>query len=469
MKNSKAEYSALEKPARSRLPLSALRRRQLSALAWVYLVFIGLGTVLLGTFAIAFAASLKEDPLESPFRFIFPQISPTVWVSAADLGRQGAANPWWGGFAPGGDIEFSLTYGAKADEEIFEPIVEVPRRKPGSGLAAAITTTFASDYALVELVGTSQEAYELVDRETGQNQSYLSKTFDYRIRYDPEQSENIKVERTPFTALAPRTQTLLDSTLPITQMERRGRVASWNNITPGVFGLIFNSYRRVINETVDLATGDRLFFKWMGNSFTIAIGRVIFMIVLSSLAGYALARMQFKGLRLVFVVVIFSMTIPVQVTFISNYLVIRDLGLLNTNFSVIMVAIASAHVLLMKQFFESFPKEIEEAAMVEGANRFQVFFFVVLPNAKPALIVNAIMAFQGAWNDFFWPFVLITSPPSALAVPVGLLSLRQSYGAGQGDWSLVLAGAFISIIPVLIMFIMFQRYIVQNQTSVGVK
>ncbi len=459
----------MEKTARSRLPLSALRRRQLSALAWVYLVFIGLGTVLLGTFAIAFAASLKEDPLENPFRFIFPQISPTVWVTAADLGRQGANDPWWGGFAPGGDVSFSLTYAVIEGQGLVEPTVEVPRRKPGSGLAAAITTTFASDYAIVELVGSSDRTYSQIDPDTGQNLSYLARTFDYRILYDPDDENNIKVERMPFTAQAPRSQILLDSTIPVTQMERRGRVASWNNITPGALGLILNSYRRVINETVDLSNGDRLFFKWMGNSFTIAIGRVIFMIVLSSLAGYALARMKFTGVRLVFVVVIFSMTIPVQVTFISNYLVIRDLGLLNTNFSVIMVAIASAHVLLMKQFFESFPREIEEAAMVEGANRFQVFFLVVLPNAKPALIVNAIMAFQGAWNDFFWPFVLITSPPSALAVPVGLLALRESYGAGQGDWSLVLAGAFISIIPVLIMFIMFQRYIVQNQTSVGVK
>ncbi len=425
--------------------------------------------MLLGTFAIAFAASLKEDPLENPFRFIFPQIMPTVWISAADLGRQGAGDPWWGGFAPGADVRFSLTYAVPAGEKLVEPEVEVPRRKPGSGLAAAITTTFAADYAVIELVATSDSQYRAADKETGEIRTYLARTFDYRIFYDPGAGENTKVERMPFTAQAPRSQILTDSTIPVTKMERRGRVASWNNITPGILGLIFNSYRRVINETVDLASGERLFFKWMGNSFFIAIGRVALMIVLSSLAGYALARMQFRGLRLIFLFVIFSMTIPVQVTFISNYLVIRDLGLLNTNFSVIVVAIASAHVLLMKQFFESFPREIEEAAMVDGANRFQVFFLVVLPNARPALIVNAIMAFQGAWNDFFWPFVLITSPPGALTVPVGLLSLRQSYGAGQGDWSLVLAGAFISIVPVLIMFILFQRYIVQNQTSVGVK
>jgi len=452
-----------------RLPLKALRRRQIATLAWVYFMFISLATVLLGTFAIAFTASLKDNPLENPFRFIFPQINPSVWVAAADLGRQGASDGWWGGFAADGDIAFTLIYGAPADVEIVDPEVEVPRRKPGSGLAAAITTTFASDYAIVTLTGSNERLIQTKDPETGETIDWTEKTFEYRILYDPDAQEGIVVNTVPFTALAPRSQILLDASLPVTQMERRGRVASWKNISPGAFGLIFNNYRRVINETVDLATGDRLFFKWMSNSFQIAIGRVIIMIVMASLAGYALARLQFSGARLVFVLVVFSMTIPAQVTFISNYLVIRDFGLLNTNWSVMMVLIASAHVLLMKQFFESFPREIEEAARVEGANRFQVFWYVVLPNAKPALIVNAIMAFQGAWNDFFWPFVLITSPPSALSVPVGLLSLRESYGGGQGDWGLVLAGAFISIVPVLIMFILFQRYILQNQVSEGVK
>jgi multiple sugar transport system permease protein len=134
---------------------------------------------------------------------------------------------------------------------------------------------------------------------------------------------------------------------------------------------------------------------------------------------------------------------------------------------VIVVFVASANVLLMKQFFEGFPREIEEAAIVDGASRFQVFCKIVLPNAKPALLVNAILAFQGAWNDFFWPLVLITSPPEALTVQVGLLSLRRSFGGVQGDWGLVLAGAFISIVPVVILFVLFQRHIVSTQFAKG--
>jgi multiple sugar transport system permease protein len=192
-------------------------------------------------------------------------------------------------------------------------------------------------------------------------------------------------------------------------------------------------------------------------------------LVVASLAGYALARLKFHGAALIFGLVLFSMTIPAQVTFISNYLIFRDLGLLNTPWAVITVLVVGSHVLLMKQFFETFPKEIEEAAMVDGASRLGILLRIVLPNAMPAVIVNAIMAFQAAWNDFFWPLVLITSPPSALTVQVGLLSLRRSYGGAQGDWGLVLAGAFVSIIPVLVLFILFQRYIVSNQVSEGVK
>jgi multiple sugar transport system permease protein len=97
-----------------------------------------------------------------------------------------------------------------------------------------------------------------------------------------------------------------------------------------------------------------------------------------------------------------------------------------------------------------------------------VFCKIVLPNAKPALLVNAILAFQGAWNDFFWPLVLITSPPEALTVQVGLLSLRRSFGGTQGDWGVVLAGAFISIVPVIILFVLFQRHIVSSQAAKGI-
>jgi multiple sugar transport system permease protein len=456
---------------KKRLPAEALVRRQIAGMAWVYLVFIAISTVMLGTFVIAFVASLKVDPLERPFRLVFDQLLPTAWFAAADLGRQGANDPWWGGFAPGGKVTFTATYTAAPGIEIVPPEAEVPRRRPGSGAAAALIKHYAIDFAILTQGAAVDGEMAVKNDETGEMEMWPTRTFTYEVAFDPVKAEGDGpwIERTPLNLTSPNTQQLVTSTLSPTRFERRGRVASWDNITPGALGLIFNNYRRVITETADLRTGNSLFTGWLWNSFFIAVFRVISTLILASLAGYALARLKFRGAGLIFGLVLFSMTIPAQVTFISNYLIFRDIGLLNTPWSVIVVLVVGSHVLLMKQFFEGFPKEIEEAAMVDGTSRFGIFWRIVLPNSMPALIVNAIMAFQAAWNDFFWPLVLLTSPPQALTVQVGLLSIRRSYGGSAGDWGLVLAGAFISIIPVLILFILFQRYIVSNQVSEGIK
>lgn len=458
-------HSGNQKPLLSR---NLLRKRQIATLAWTYLLLIGISTFILGTFSTAFMASLKVNPLESPYRWIFPQISPTAWLKSADLGQQGANDRWWGGFSPDHSIDFFLVYEAPAESGVVPPTIDVPRRKPGGGKAAAITKIFASDYA--EIHARSGDVLRYAKTlPNGTKVEFVSQRFDYRISYVSQSSDDPWIERVPLISTAPRTQSLVDSSLPVTRMERRGRTASWDNISPGFLGLMFNNYRRVVNESVELSTGDKLIGHWMRNSFLIGIGRVVLTIVLASLAGYALARFRFFGSRVFFTVMLFSMTIPIQVTFISNYLVIRDINLLNSPWAVIMVVVVSAHVLIMKQFFEGFPKEIEEAAIVDGASRFGTFWRVVLPNAVPALMTNTIMAFQGAWNDFFWPLVLLTNPERNLAMSTGLLSLRVSYGGGQGDWGLVLAGAFISIVPIFIMFFLFQRYITDNQVNDGIK
>ncbi|WEX74366.1 carbohydrate ABC transporter permease [Sinorhizobium numidicum] len=452
-----------------RLPAKALRRRQLAVGVWLYLALIAIGTVMTGTFILAFVASLKVDPLERPFRLGFDQVNPAAWFAAAGLGEQGAGAPWWGGFAPGARVTFNATYAAPTNVTIEEPKAEIPRRRPGSGIAAALTRDYAADYASIMLKDVRSGTMSVRDDDGGRTEVWQTRTFTYEIAYDPDRRDGPTIERTPLNLTAPRSQSLVDSTLSPSRTERRGRLLSWDNITPGALGLIFNNYRRVINETADLQTGKSLFGNWLVNSFVIAVGRVVLTLIVASLAGYALARLKLIGARFFFAAMLFSMTIPAQVTFVSNYLIFRDLSLLNTPWSVIVVVVVSAHVLLMKQFFEGFPKEIEEAAIVDGANRFQVFWRIVLPNAKPALMVNAILAFQGAWNDFFWPFVLITSPPSSLTIQVGLLSLRRSFGGAQADWGLVLAGAFISIVPVVILFVLFQRYIISNQINEGIK
>ena len=452
-------------PPRTRLPLAALRRRQAAALAWTWLALIGLGTLFLGTFVLAFLASLKEDPLESPFRFRFPQVDPSAWIAGADLGAAAGGGALWGGFGPDADLVFSATWAAPPGEALVDPEVEVPRRVPGSSIARAITEHYASDHAVIERIAVERD---VVTGPDGRDWNAARHT--WRITHAPgPDGVAPTIERLPFTATVPRGQVLIDADLPVGAMERRGRTASWSNLAPGALGLILDNYRRVWNETVDISSRERLFPWWLANSLLIALGRVAMIVALASLAGYALARLRFSGSGAVFAAVIFSMAIPPQVTFVSNYLVVRELGLLNTPWAVIVVFTFSAHVLLMKQFFESFPREIEEAALADGATHFQVLRHVVLPNARPALVTNAIIAFQAAWNDFFWPFVLLSSPPQALSVQVGLLSLRQAGGAGESDWGLVLAGAFISVVPVVVMFVLFQRHLLDNQVSEGIK
>ena len=179
------------------------------------------------------------------------------------------------------------------------------------------------------------------------------------------------------------------------------------------------------------------------------------------------------------------MMIPGQVTFISNYLVLRDgifgltqlfgvQTLLNTIWAVIIggasgsALVAAAMVFLMKQFFESIPTEVEEAAMIDGANHWQRYWQVVLPMARPALGAVAILTFQGAWNEFFWPFIVLTTPEDIKTLPIGLLSFRQIYG-NTGDWGLILAGAILSALPIIILFVVFQRYFLEGVSYGGSK
>jgi multiple sugar transport system permease protein len=130
--------------------------------------------------------------------------------------------------------------------------------------------------------------------------------------------------------------------------------------------------------------------------------------------------------------------------------------------------IESAKVFIMKQFFESLPVEIEEAAYIDGAGHFSTFFKVMLPISRPALGAVAILTFQGAWNDFFWPMIVLTSPEEVRTLPIGILSFSQISGAA-GDWGLILSGAVMSALPVVILFVVFQKYFLQGMSFGGSK
>ena len=456
-----------------------LARRRWARVGWAYAVLLVFGTLVLGLFYVAFVASLKNDPLEQPFSFAPPQLDLRNWVAAARLGAAGGDNPLLGGFGEGSSLTFEVVYFVPQGVALEPPEASVPARRASARLVSPPPKPLAADYVRVGREETSREPARLAG-EAGENVTYT-----FTLRYG---GAGPKVEQLPFDLSLSGDAwrggaKVVRATLPPDRTERRGRVASWDNLSPGVLGYALKNYVRVFRSTTN-ARGESLFWRWIVNSFVYAGARVVAAILFASAAGYALARLQFPGRAALFILVLFSQMVPAQVTFISNYLVLRDgiFGLsrlfgagtlLNTLPGLIIggagatALVAASSVFIMKQFFESIPPSIEEAARIDGANPLQIFFRVVFPLATPALGALTILTFQANWNDFFWPLVTMTGRES-YTLPIGLLTFREAYGAA-GDWGLILAGAFLSMVPILILFAVFQRYFVEGASFSGLK
>ncbi|WP_433528155.1 carbohydrate ABC transporter permease [Micromonospora sp. CA-263727] len=217
----------------------------------------------------------------------------------------------------------------------------------------------------------------------------------------------------------------------------------------------------VLDGFVRIFTGTN-FPLWLGNSLLVTVvattGRVFF----CSLAGYALARLRFRGRAGLFAAVIAVMAVPGVVLLIPKFLVLNQLGIYNSYTALIVPLLAdAAGVFIMKQFFESIPVSVEEAARIDGASIFRTFWSVVLPMAKPALITLTILSFQGTWNEF--PHSLVSvQDPSLFTLPRGLADLVSgSLGKGT-QYPLKLGAALLATIPVAIIFVLFQRYFVRD-------
>ncbi|MFN3979141.1 MAG: carbohydrate ABC transporter permease [Caldilinea sp.] len=204
--------------------------------------------------------------------------------------------------------------------------------------------------------------------------------------------------------------------------------------------------------------------RWFTNSLIIATVGTAIIIFLSSLSGYAFARLEFPGKNLLFSLLLFSLMIPAAVTLIPAFLLLRDLKLLNTYHAIWWPAAASVTgIFLMRQHFYSIPVELEDAARVDGANRFRIYWQICLPLVRGAIVALFIFAFLGLWNDLFWPLIVL-SERAALTLPVGLLVIQQGSYIQRG---LAFAGAFIASVPVLIFYAFFQRKIIAGITTAG--
>jgi len=206
--------------------------------------------------------------------------------------------------------------------------------------------------------------------------------------------------------------------------------------------------------------------RWFANSMVSATAHALLVVATAAPAAYALARMDFPGKRLVFGLIIGTLFIPPIIFLAPNYVIVDSFGWINTLWVVIVPGAAGAFgVFFLRQFFLGLPPEIEEAAYVDGANRFQVFMRIVLPLSKPALATLLTLSYLANWNDFLWPFYVLFTP-EALTLPPGLGRLQGQFNI---DYPVIMAGAVVASIPVLAIFVFAQRYIIEGVARSGIK
>ncbi|MGY6529088.1 MAG: carbohydrate ABC transporter permease [Cyanobacterium sp.] len=208
------------------------------------------------------------------------------------------------------------------------------------------------------------------------------------------------------------------------------------------------------------------FETYLLNSVIVAVLTVTFNLIFCSLAAYPLARLDFKGKKLIFILVVATIMIPFQIVMIPLYILTVQFGLRNSYLGVILPNLASAFgIFLLKQAFEGVPKELEEASRIDGCTELGIWWHIMLPAIRPATVTLAIFVFIGAWSDFLWPLIVLDRP-SYYTLPLGVATLASSLDL---NWRLIAAGSIISIAPVMVLFILLQKYIIPSDASSGVK
>ncbi|TYS89632.1 carbohydrate ABC transporter permease [Rossellomorea aquimaris] len=186
----------------------------------------------------------------------------------------------------------------------------------------------------------------------------------------------------------------------------------------------------------------------------------------NAMAGYGFAKFHFKGKEKIFYIVLATMMIPAQVTMIPVYLILNEMGLTNTMTGIILPGLAAAFsIFLFRQFMTTIPTDLLEAARLDGAGEFYIFFKLIVPIAKPIFAVQGILTFIGAWNSFLWPLI-IANDESLYTLSVGLSLLQGQYA---NNFGLQMAGAAFMVVPIIIIFSFFQKYIVEGFTMSGIK
>jgi multiple sugar transport system permease protein len=215
-----------------------------------------------------------------------------------------------------------------------------------------------------------------------------------------------------------------------------------------------------------LGAADTPVFRWFLNSMVAASSNAVIVVVTSALAAYALARMDFRGKNLVFGMIVATLFVPPVILVIPNYEIVGRLYWLDTLLAVIVPTAANAFgVFFLRQFFIGLPVELEESAYLDGANTWQVFWRIVLPLSRPALVTLTLLAFLTNWNDFLWPVYVLFSPEQQ-TLQAGLSTLQS---ANNVRYDLLMAGAVIASVPVLILYALSQRFVIEGVSRSGLK
>jgi multiple sugar transport system permease protein len=202
------------------------------------------------------------------------------------------------------------------------------------------------------------------------------------------------------------------------------------------------------------------------NSFAIAVASTVLQLVTGSMAAYGFARLRFPGRNVVFALYLATMMVPLQVLVVPLFIEMKTLDLQDTYLGLLAPSIASAFgVFLLKQAIETVPRELDEAATIDGAGHLRIFATIVLPLIRPALATVAVFAFMASWNSFLWPLVVIRSP-ELMTLPLGLATLQGQFTT---RWDVVMAGSVVSIVPIALVYLLAQRHVVAGIAHTGLK
>lgn len=255
-----------------------------------------------------------------------------------------------------------------------------------------------------------------------------------------------------IVTLIPFLWALSASFKPLTEI-----VAGEPNFIPENFTL--DNYKQIFVE-------EPLFLRWFFNSVIIAIAVTILNLLFNSMAGYALARLRFRGRGFIVFLILAVLAVPIQVTLIPTFLILKALGWLNSYQGMIIPNMVNAtFIFMMRQFFVNFPRELEEAGAMDGLNTFGIFRHIVLPLAKPALAAQAVFIFMSSWNNFLLPVVILFDP-EMFTLPLGLNSFKSQY---ISYWNYIMAASMVFTLPALFIYAFFNRYFIQSVSFTGSK